>query len=425
MGIRASRPRGDIDASSDETPTALSQPPRVIIVGGGPVGLMIAYWMARQGSGVVLWEPRAHFTRRQILYMSSEFWELVPDPVRQSLGANGGCAYDQNPMICSPTKGKYVNILLGTFQEQMLAFLRSDFGDKIQVTPTAATLEQVELAARAATQDGQECAIVVADGGGRTSLVHELWARDQGPEQGGKPAFQYIHASNAAVVTFDANVAPPEELDAATAALLFVDEPKQRAGVAFRTLPNAAYIGVQLTDATTADLMRLDPAQLLPAFLQTAEGDLYKTLLARAGYRDVRGEAISVFPIHLKTARQFYYRLASAHVFVLGDAAFTTHFFTGTGMNRGLEVGKNLVDMLAQQPPSEWPSYEQMVAAIRNALWDNVVPLWLPDMARAIAVCSAKHGPGDDRSICTLEQSRTLTDQAAVGRVQQRIYLET
>ncbi len=419
----------------DSPVSSRAAPYMVTIIGAGPVGLMLANWLCRWGIRVELWEQRQEFNRPQILYMSSEFWRLVPVEVQEALGEHGGvCHYDQNPMLCSKSSGRYVNLLLGAFQTQLMAYLRQAYPQLFSVVGEWATLDKLQerlspSAATAIDPSPRINVVLVADGGGRHSLVHSLWDHTASQPlshrpRGGKKeeqAFQHILASHAAVVTFRASV---DELQAGrqeTEQLLFVGEPKQKASMAFRTLPDTAYIGVQLRADTAQALRQFPPEQLMKAFLRTTEGQVYLTTQRKAGYRNVRGEQVSVFPIELRSARQFHYQMGSTHYFLIGDAAFTTHFFTGSGMNKGLELGQQLLDLIFQRPVSEWGSYERMVAQVRDFMRTTVVPEWLPDIAGAIAVCC--NGGDGERNVteaeseCILQQSRILLDQDAIQRV--------
>jgi len=410
---------------------------------------MLAYWLARAGVSVELWESRPVFSRKQILYMSSEFWDAVPDAVKAELGADGACHYDDNPMLCSPQKrGRYVNLLISSFQRHMLDYLTGadDVASRVHlVSGSPARLAELLRP--------PQSVLIVADGGGRDSLVHDLWSRTapfpkrsviDGSWPPGSHPFDAIHVAHAAVVTFDAGVDEEVARRRDTEQLVWVQEPKQRAALSFRTLPESAYIGVQLSDATAARLHQSrgaddDGGGAMAAFLDTAEGELYADLLTRSGYRDVRNESLSVFPVHLRSAKRFYYTLRpddsddaqtgspvpTTHCFVIGDAAFTTHFFTGTGMNKGLEVGRVLLDLLLNQPESRWPSYSASVARVRDQLWDEVVPKILPDIARAVHMCRQEGTRGiDSGPTCLMKQSRLLDDDDAAARIRDRVFVQ-
>ena len=64
----------------------------ILIVGAGPVGLMMAYLLLEQGYPVAIADKRL-FTRRQVVALDTQFWNILPRSVKEKLVIRGGCQF--------------------------------------------------------------------------------------------------------------------------------------------------------------------------------------------------------------------------------------------------------------------------------------------------------------------------------------------
>ena len=388
----------------------------VVVVGAGPVGLMTSLWLLQAGKHVVLCEGR-DFTRTQILYMQDEYWASLPTQVRTELEADGACHYDYLTTVCMPT-GPRVSVVIKRLQTVVLAHLIAAFPSEFKVVRTVATLELLR------NIPGVRIVIVSSGsggsggGGGKTGIAESLWERaTEGETPDG--LYRKIHVANAAVVTFEARQ-DPAKAESVEAQQFLRGAPQQMVVRSFRALPDYGYVGVQLSERTMRTLERAPHPRLLPIFRLTPEGGVYAKALDTLGFADVRNEKIAAFPIDLRTARQFHFSEGDAQFYLLGDAAFTTHFFTGMGMNLGLDVASRLVELLLDEGSDAYRGdlYETLVAEARDSLWDSVVPLVLPDMDAIIAHCMATSDAGS----CMVSGAATVPNQAAIQKLQDRVY---
>lgn len=440
----------------------------VSVVGAGPVGLMLTLWLAEQGTSVRLYEPRAAFDRPQIVYMEMTYWKRVPLVVKEALKIHGGlCYYNDHPLVCNDTTGTYINIQLGPFQTHLSNYLRTTYPHRVHFVPGLALFRSLcphtsfrvhDEAKRRDVVERNERAhaehmkhqhwvnqeedrrrrlrlsrppplplpssppppppplmhlVLVSDGGGKGSLVHDLWEASTGDRLHG--VYQHIPLAFAAVVTFCADVLPgPLNIDAASATN------KQRAYVTWRVLPNLCYIGLKISEASFRILSSTSPglpdASRLEQFRSLPEGRLFDEIVAQSGYMNMSDISFRSFPIQLQTAKQFYFPLAHAgHFFLVGDAAFTTDFFSGTGMNRGLATAERLLETICEKPVAQWVRYNADVGAIRDALWDRVIPTYLANVEDLQSRCR-----GDSR--CIIESSRTQLDTETAADIHERRY---
>lgn len=441
---------------------------KTVVIGAGPVGLMTCWQLLRAGAHVHLYERRNEFERNQILWMESQFWDMLPPGVRKTLAKKGGmCQYGDNPLVCDVHDGKYVNILLRAFQDAMLHFLQNE---TFQSSFICSFTQDVSVSFIQKEHKTTRI-VIVCDGGGRNSLLNELWRTtensplltDQSTMNRVSPTpaatatklksqsrkssaamtigttettspFKSIHVSNAAVITFRAKC--PKQLNQSNEEHLvnFLNgKHPQRAFVTYRALPDHGYIGIQLSDESyailrDADMARGSPETTAQRLLETfknkvPEGSIFGEVVKECGYTNLRDIAVNLFPIDLRTAKSFHYRISKHHFFVVGDAAFTTHFFTGTGMNRGFLVTTFLVDLLRQEKRAHhWVApYIRFTESTRDQLWDGKIPPVLMDERAEIQSCLKQHS--NSMGACLIAASRNgqqFADQNARTRLLQR-----
>src|SRR5262245_6180060 len=87
----------------------------IIVVGAGPVGLMLSLWLMESGRSVILYENRP-FIRKQIVYIEKKFWDRVPPIVQNKLEHHGLCRYQKSsPTVCSAAASNgFVNVAIHT-----------------------------------------------------------------------------------------------------------------------------------------------------------------------------------------------------------------------------------------------------------------------------------------------------------------------
>lgn len=370
----------------------------IAIVGLGIVGLMMALWLLKNNLKVVLFENRT-FTRKQIVYLSRNNWHALPLDVRDALKRKGNlCRNGEHPLVCEA--GENVNVQINSLQQELLDYILTRFESRLVLRRERATIEAL------AALDKR--LVILADGGGGSSIIHSLWEKGHGE-------YQSLPVSNAAVVTFNAAF----DLEQTVRESVFFED-KQKVYVTFRTEGGTGYIATQLSDESFQQithepepevalpvsvrdrLRQFDPKSLtqppltqqpLPQpllqserpiralsseetmrrFLDTPEGHVYSMVMARSGFFQVTNKDITIFPITLRSASLMYLasapELGGVPVFLVGDAAFTGHFFTGMGANSGIDCARQLCHLILSDHQADWYQYHWIALAARDKLW--------------------------------------------------------
>ena len=139
-----------------------------------------------------------------------------------------------------------------------------------------------------------------------------------------------------------------------------------------------------------------------------------------------------VFEITLSSAKEFYTRIANQYFYLIGDAAFKTHFFTGTGLNRGFASSKILLQLLLKLEFNNEllaTSFNLAQIKMRNTLWKEQIPKFMFDLCNLSKVCNLKpHELDDQDSVarvakCFFEKSKKLFTKAALKNKNDEIIL--
>lgn len=363
----------------------------VIIVGAGPVGLVLAFWLITAGIRITMYEGRT-FTRGQVLFILREFYDTFPEEVRQRLKNEGIYLHNKNPLVWIDN-GRFIDVHISLLQKFMLEHLQK-YPNFILI-PHFVTLHELRTQAKSRI-------IIIADGGGKNSVVRSLFSHP----------YRSIHVANSAVVTYEGKTINRGTRDNRAFERL---RDGQHAFIIHRALPHYGHVGVQLSDQTYQWLISLPENQRLEGFFQTPEGKVAEEVLRAGGYIEVMRKAIGVFPIDLRTAKRFYYKRHHRHYFLVGDAAFTTHYFTGMGLNTGMRAARELVSLLKQKS-EKWERYNKIGERLRDNLWDHIVPTELVDMSEIVKYCQGAGNIGR----CIIAESRAHKNEDIIRKIRKR-----
>jgi hypothetical protein len=363
---------------------------KILIVGAGPTGLILAYWLISRGHVITMYEGRP-FIRGQIIYLLPEFYRLLPPSVREKLNIEGGCQKKDSSLICYQ-QGKWIEVHISLFQLYLLEYLTSpSLSKSFTLIHHFASIEDIAK--------HPEKVVIIADGGGRSGLLRRLFHHP----------YRSLHVANSAVITYEG------KLDGQCKASLrkFHELIQgQHAFIIHRALPDYGHFGIQLSDQSYRLLQSLPEGKRLDAFFKLPEGDVAEKVMKIAGYKEVKRKVIGVFPIDLRTAERFFFQQFGKSFFVVGDAAFTTHFFSGLGINRGLMCAQQLVKLLSRSS-DRWPKYHTKVVKIRDQLWREAVPPHLVDMSEIVQDCQKRGLDGK----CIIVKSKTHPDRRRIKKI--------
>ena len=397
-----------------------------VVIGGGPVGFESALGLFRKiqtdplnESCIYIFEKRIDNTREQVLYMQTEYWNDLPIEIKRYINDQGGLCLISSPNFCygsteaerarleasqysiHPDMPLYSYVKLSTLQDAYIEYFRNhgyNNGTRKRIVyivyPIEGDNSNLEY-----YKSLESNLFIVCDGVGGT-VSREIC--------GGKHT---IKVSHAAVITFDFNMRPgitPEIFKNSLNLNFNGMQYKQNSVISFYTKkPDGSYsgyIGMQLSQDTFNDINRKfiesrdrgDNRSKFQIFIDDVENRyiekvLYNNIVENV-ITNVQNQDMTIFDITLTSSVKFYHRFGDKYFFLTGDAAFTTHFFTGTGMNRGISSSIVLMNLLTNfSDNKEYLAtlYSIILQQIRNKLWKTQIPFMLYDFGAIMNTCRA------------------------------------
>jgi len=397
----------------------------LLIMGAGPVGLTTAYFlkMTVPSLKVVLLEKRAEYTRGYSVLLKEEVFETLPPEIQKAvwssqsgfgcyvlpppIDAKGYCFinpphdllvphqyytawfpdeyFDVDPLTGHKTIKRFMTIPVAVFETAMAELLTSRFPD-VQIVHTG------QNASERYNSDPQLK--------GLNRL--EIWEDNQkkaGPMFNNDYMYNYVVDATGASSQRQRNVS--RESDWAMTVLVKHDAHSENTVKIFNAAERNIYLQPpQHRSRFFTPNIKWKQALLslreLPASQPKKVGQLmWENLvpetqtLIKSAYQGYLGRElnpddvikISMFNIRLGAAPEVYTKYTiqdtTINKFTLGDAACAVHFFTGTGINFGIEMASALSEVFAKVYQSRWtmdPTKEfqdwnqKMVAACQKTL---------------------------------------------------------
>jgi hypothetical protein len=362
----------------------------IFIAGAGPVGLMTAYLFLRNHHPVIIAENR-DFTRKQIIRLEVQFWNALPPEVKAKLKFDGACQFESLLICNNPLEvkdeimpgGADISVVIGAFQWHMNNYLVEKYGPKYAFLKSKVSLDEIMT-------NFKDHIVIVADGGGPDSLINNLWVRTTGyiPGDEANGPFEFLHLGSAAVYTIESSISNEALLAPSPSSIRSKSGP---ALAMIRALPHYFNFGSQIRDSTRTALESVPENKQFEVFSTFPEGKFINDVISRLGIgTNLTSFKSSFFSLDLRTAKQFYYSYGGKSFFIIGDAAFNQHFFTGRGMNNGFISSKYLVNLVTTQPPSTWCAfYNMQIMKLRDASW-SIIPNWIYNVEQAYKTCQAE-----------------------------------
>lgn len=328
----------------------------VLIIGGGPVGLMTSILLKdkKPQLNIQVIELRAENTRKQILIVDDNFYKIIPEKVKEMIWGKGnkGC------YVFAPSKDRFMRCYVNKtstipFASASIDVLQNAFmtyaktiGVKVH-TPPAGKMEYVKF-------------------NPKKNIVTFKKSKDSNPI---KLHYKYLIGADGKNSTVREKVLATEyvnqkkDFDAQTGVYLLKlkhaktyekptskNESKttQHRVRLFVTQDNNGYIGIALSNDEYKSLnnKNIKSKKELPERIQHTM-DRYLKLY---GYNssDVEIVSGSAFEIDLFKAKNVAEKIGDGYHFIVGDAAFNIHFFTGSGLNLGISTAQCLVEKILQ-----------------------------------------------------------------------------
>lgn len=317
---------------------------KVVVLGGGPVGLYTAARLAQQGIEVTVIEERAKATRRQVVVLDQKTLSRLPPSVVESiLGPDGRACYVDSPVsdskaICyrKPTDRQgpqRAAVELKVFEKALQSYAESV--GAIVVRPSKGKLD-VEVG-KAITVDGKSYRYDVLIGAdGPNSAVREYLGC------GTRPVYP-VPTTYALVAIFSgrgtfkrtkARSTKPERKTVQQNSRVFRDRPG-----------DLLYVGLTLPDSVGKQIEQ-DNGRLPPSVKAVLDAS------CRAAGTECSDDVDTVvLQVSAQRSNCWFRRQGKQWYFLVGDAAMTTHFFSGSGLNRGFRMAERVAKVL--QSPIE------------------------------------------------------------------------
>jgi len=409
------------------------------IIGAGPVGLWTALTLLQHSTlaKTVLFEIRIP-NRAQILHLFTRLWIDLPLKLRYMLEEEKAacffiykdgktCELEKNLKI-DDIHDYAIKFITSKFQEVFYRYLIENYPGRVKIIylqrkdPSVALYSDMHVGGEfnIAPQN-----IILCNGPSDRNILKYVRSKNKGsvdsirisspgsfmaddkPDMAKKEfnKFYEIKVASALVNTFNGTLKrfPFKEEDAP-----FLGKLSNQFFFRFMSTPpdpdnenkTNSYMAVQISAAShakltaagdkTAAIKELDEYKIM----QYAKKKLFEI---NADGKVIGGEdtdKIDEVPIKVSTAPKFFYNLDSKNYWIVGDAAFTTHFFTGTGLEYGFQSARlatTLLTLPTQLDPiySELKgyTYNNLLISMRNNLWTKEVASALINVPKIIAAC--------------------------------------
>lgn len=313
---------------------------RVVIVGAGPVGLVTAIKIKEKGSDTVtVLEKRPEYTRKQIvMFLDSVSVKALPEKVRKTLWGTKGFYVvppgESTDITCYLEKGKrrHVSIIISEL-EAALENYAQDIGILV-MRPDKGMLD-VELK--------EPGSIRVIKDGNPVDLEYDRLIGADGSNSWVRRVVMGVNTERYILGTWY-GAAFELELTGDRAPIPSAQVSQNRVRM-FVSQSEAAYMGL---------LLRPEEYQLLQGRTMNSFDDVPETVRALVlgyikfyGYKakDARLNRVSVFTIEPKFARRVIEYQDERLVALVGEAAFTSNFFSGSGL---VSLFKQAIDLVGR-----------------------------------------------------------------------------
>jgi len=352
---------------------------KILIVGGGPVGLMTAILAKKElKCDVTVVESRPSYDRKQIVLLNAETYKGLPREVKSKI-QKFGC------FVLPPAKDKlsrcyksYLPLSSISLKRLENALLHYAKKKKIKIIRPKRGKLNIKFQRGKCFIKGKEfvCDIIIgADG--KFSQVRSKLLKSKVTNKFNRKKM-YGVAINAKTT--------PNKLGG-----VYGRASKKRRGRIkrrraqhrnrfFRSKTGRYYIGLVVNKKQYGSIKR-STGKKLPRFLKEKIDALCNQVDAKCQLKDI--EEVFTFPIKIMASTKFS-KLSNIPVYLVGDAALTSHFFTGAGVNVGIKCANILVSLLKKYK-GRIPInvYKQKLRCLETFIEKQVTKVAIPHSKRA------------------------------------------
>lgn len=306
---------------------------KIVIIGGGPIGLATAYFLVKEGyKDVTVIEKRKRCERKQVLNLNDTTADtILPDIIKKEILKDGGGCYIALP---DTYLGAYCyKMKVGTFQTRNIT-VRIDFlvdslynlvkkdikyiqSSSINITPTHIKTEWETV----------NYDILIGADGAYSQVRKEIFK---------DPGIKPYKTMYGAVVVFHLPKMNRIIKKNPGKILEYTLDYFQNRIRAFRMTDGYGYLAMMLTHDEYEDKDKVEKAlSVLSKFYDFNWNEIKKNIVT-----------FQKVPINMIYAKKFYKEINKKKYFLVGDAAYTSHFFGGAGINEGFNASIYLSTML-------------------------------------------------------------------------------
>lgn len=317
-----------------------------VIIGGGPVGLLLGLFLINAGfTDVTLLDSRIGFERRQVLILNRETTSFIlPRKILTALFKFGAC-YVHIPAnnlqaICYTRKAKYrenISININVLEELLNAECKRK-GVKIYrgINDLKIDKRKSEVTFAEAARPIPYKFLIGADG--YNSFIRSTIFNDK---------VDLLFPKDTEFVALFVFKFPKNKVSRIVSKTRDND-------TKFLPAPQNRIRSFRLRNGTVTIAISLDQHEF-QSLGETFDSSpivtkIIKEYIPEYGYlySDLQKyfQKVIKVPINIQKSQEFYKKIGKAHYFLIGDAAYNVHFFSGSGVNRGFEQAVFLMTRL-------------------------------------------------------------------------------
>lgn len=299
---------------------------RIVIIGAGPVGLMQAIILKQLGfNNITILEKRKEYTRKQILNIAAIYWyTLFPEKIRKKLEKKicyRNFITSDSIALCNTYKYNF-----SSFNDMFIGYNNPTM--KIQdlervlketMKKSIFYISDLEINTKTKTVNNIPYDILIGADGSNSSVRKIIFKK--------KPRRLFKEYYSATFTFCCDKMTEYREFFQVDSTIHTFSTLQPRIRV-FRTRSGLYTIAIALEKN---EYKKIKGGELPFDFLEY----LFKVFRFKGNPKDTLIE-YNVFPIEIFEAETVYKKINGGEYYLVGDSAYSTHFFSGSGLNFGL-----------------------------------------------------------------------------------------